>query len=88
MNVTDALSWSDGPLYVHNMGEAVEALAAEVRRLQQFELKPCPFCGGEAKSFDKLDSAWNVWCPECLHQCNWRTDRETAIAAWNRRDGA
>ena len=60
------------------------------------ELKPCPFCGGEAeivphKFFSEILKAWMVDCygVECKN-CHtsgyqfWGTEAH-AIAAWNRR---
>lgn len=53
------------------------------------ELKPCPFCGGEAivKGSDKM----LIWWVDCkTSQCHASDNadtlsREAAIAAWNRR---
>ena len=47
------------------------------------ELKPCPFCGGEAVTSNwGLYRAWCVKCKaqteDCLRECD-------AIEAWNRR---
>ena len=54
------------------------------------ELKPCPFCGSEAKLYaDKKTQDWGAICqqPEC--ECNARipycATREEAIEQWNRR---
>ena len=54
------------------------------------ELKPCPFCGSDAKIFEyKRTNGWNVICqqPEC--ECNARIpychSEEEAIEQWNRR---
>ena len=54
------------------------------------ELKPCPFCGSEAKLFaDKKTYDWGAVCqqPEC--ECNAKisycSTREEAIEQWNRR---
>lgn len=59
------------------------------------ELKPCPFCGGEAQrdsnnahNGDRMDD-WEwfaVYCPNCgcAHTPPFKTTYE-AIAAWNRR---
>lgn len=56
------------------------------------ELKPCPFCGGEAVIGQDEDwyYEWRVAC--CNKDCifylgkSYETEEEAA-AAWNRRDG-
>lgn len=58
------------------------------------ELKPCPFCGGEAKaSFTTTDPnnefafGW-IGCQECRCFINYRNNKRglnEATAAWNRR---
>lgn len=53
------------------------------------ELKPCPFCGGEAELYG-ISSFWNV---KCLKGCCFRpategnsyTSKEIAIDNWNTR---
>ena len=49
------------------------------------ELKPCPFCGGEAELFGTTESG--IFYVECLNcDVNGNFDMpEEAIAAWNRR---
>ena len=55
------------------------------------DLKPCPFCGGEAKVFHYSsairDEVWRVVCdrPFCAQGPDGYTEAE-AIAAWNTRD--
>ena len=46
------------------------------------ELKPCPFCGGEAEL--SAPSGY-VECVECGIQGPWGHNAEEAIAAWNTR---
>lgn len=58
------------------------------------ELKPCPFCGGEAKTSDtatnkenKFEFGW-IGCQECrvfINYINNQRGKSEAIAAWNRR---
>ena len=51
------------------------------------ELKPCPFCGGEAEFETYGDTACAVTCRKC--RCGTPTvslnDGERAVEAWNRR---
>lgn len=58
------------------------------------ELKSCPFCGGKAMCHpitmdimcrDLLHTYWRVRCTECGTQIREETDRDKAIATWNRR---
>ena len=54
------------------------------------KLKPCPFCGGEAKveTIRLLDNgdAWRVYCPKCgATSAASKWDVVNAIIAWNMR---
>lgn len=57
------------------------------------ELKPCPYCGGEAKllrrklrtGFYTRGGTWYVHCKACLNRTEPRKKRETVIELWNRR---
>ena len=50
------------------------------------ELKPCPFCGGEAE-FSIFDNICNVVCKECRIGTRYEhvSEHEKAVKAWNRR---
>lgn len=46
------------------------------------ELKPCPFCGGEAE-LDEYCGKYVVFCKNA--SCSWRKTKAEAIEAWNTR---
>ena len=55
------------------------------------ELKPCPFCGGEAEPYGEKTGNKGVWGIQCL-KCDAKVPNtypfgplDKAIAAWNRR---
>lgn len=47
------------------------------------ELKPCPFCGGNAEM--KSYTMFWVVCDDCLSETTVYSTEEEAIEAWNRR---
>ena len=52
-------------------------------------IKPCPFCGGEAKVIKRTTAQWYTWqvaCKKCKAQ-TWEhyATMKGAIEAWNRR---
>ena len=53
------------------------------------ELKPCPFCGGDAEIYDFKDGRYFVGCSntncDVYPYTSIHYDKEDAIAAWNRR---
>lgn len=58
--------------------------------MKKIELKPCPFCGGEADLSDTAvrtkqgKKLWSVECMECGVILD-RESREDALEAWNNR---
>lgn len=53
------------------------------------ELRPCPFCGGNAEfDYVEIRLKWftKVKCKTCKGQTNIYKDEESAVEAWNRRE--
>ena len=46
------------------------------------ELKPCPFCGGEAKIFAYNNGGMCVKCTKC--SCQTESDSDVCYADWKR----
>ena len=49
------------------------------------ELRPCPFCGGEAELTGFNAPEYWVWCPNCKASADAHTCSDAAIKAWNTR---
>lgn len=49
------------------------------------ELKPCPFCGGEARVNAYGFNQYSVDCKICWVETPIKSDVKNAIKAWNRR---
>lgn len=59
--------------------------------MNEYELKPCPFCGGKAmiqqhrvNGDDRFTYSW-VFCVDCLGQTRQYLSSRVAVEAWNRR---
>lgn len=63
-----------------------EILAAALER-ERNRLKPCPFCGCEARLLFRgyIDPAYVVVCTECGAEGTESKDRRKAVDNWNRR---
>lgn len=56
--------------------------------MSEIKLKPCPFCGGEAKMHPTSSAAHGVYWARCI-ECGVETRAsyilDDAVKAWNRR---
>ena len=52
--------------------------------MSDFELKPCPFCGGDARCIE-FYGLFHVICCDCYISGNDRPSIDGAIEAWNAR---
>ena len=48
------------------------------------KLKPCPFCGGEARLFEEIPGGYIIQCQSCCGQIGIMPKKD-AIEAWNAR---
>ena len=51
----------------------------------QIELKPCPFCGGEAKRYESSFFGHRIACTKCGAKTEYWASKGAATKAWNRR---
>lgn len=49
------------------------------------ELKPCPFCGGEADMGKVIDGLYIVNCTKCFASSATSKSKELVVRHWNRR---
>ena len=53
--------------------------------MKETELKPCPFCGGEARLYDGPTDAYGAVCKKCGVKLYGKNSYGAAKRAWNRR---
>lgn len=53
--------------------------------MDKIELKPCPFCGGEARVLKDGLPYVVIECERCFGRTNCNVTEKEAIAAWNTR---
>lgn len=51
---------------------------------EPIELKPCPFCGGEARRYCGNYSMYGVTCKKCSAKIYGYGNQPSATKAWNR----
>lgn len=55
--------------------------------MSETNLKPCPFCGGKARTQENnhYKDIWSVMCKNCFTESDRYHTEENAIEAWNTR---
>jgi len=56
----------------------------------KIELKPCPFCRGQAIIFDRMSDSraykwYQVFCTGCGNRTSWYKSIKTVANKWNKR---
>ena len=49
------------------------------------KLKPCPFCGGEARRYYGHMDCYGITCKKCSAKIYGYANKASAARAWNRR---
>lgn len=53
--------------------------------MKETELKPCPFCGREARRYHGTHDMYGVACTKCTAKIYGYASKASATRAWNRR---
>lgn len=53
--------------------------------MNEIELNPCPFCGSEDVTCDRLEDVYYVECWDCGAKIESYNGMEDAVAGWNAR---
>lgn len=56
-------------------------------KMSETKLKPCPFCGGEAKIIGAIGAVFCARCTECGAETQSELSEQQAAELWNRRAG-
>ena len=83
------LLWISEPgqrLVMDALGRGAHRCRIEIAPVEP-ELKPCPFCGGDAFAAQAEHGSWYVECCECPGACHSYLSKGMAVAVWNRRAG-
>ena len=67
--------------------DSIFKVFSELKTANEKELKPCPFCGGEAAVvYGACDyNVFQVSCGKCSAYAGWNDKSDDAINAWNKR---